>query len=118
MNQTVIGLKTQDGITSQRIKWANSAKHRPPPRTSRGWDQAHNSNRYSLLTGHIHREPCFVHGCGVIPPPKSVCQDRPQYRYEKCQTTVGPMNVCYYKRDRCNNNRTYKTLTSNKTAYE
>jgi hypothetical protein len=52
--QRVISLETQVGITSQRIKWANT-----DPRIYWRWDQVPRKNKHLLLTGPTRRESHF-----------------------------------------------------------
>jgi hypothetical protein len=68
---------------------------------------------------HTRREPSIT---PAMSPVSSLLEslseypERPNNWQETCQTTLVQWNVCHCKLDRCNNQRTCETLTSNETA--
>jgi hypothetical protein len=74
----MFSLETQVGIRSQKNKWESML-----PRSYQSWEQMPGP----LLAGHTRDEPSFLNINVELSATKSVCQERPNYGYEKCQTT-------------------------------
>jgi hypothetical protein len=69
-------------------------------------------SKHPLPTGHTCREPSFM----IIRKQSQYAKYGLTIGIKKCHTTYGLMKVCNYKLDLCNDHRTCKILTTNRTV--
>jgi hypothetical protein len=109
---TVISLETQVGIRIQRNKWANM-----DPRHTRVGIRCLGRVSFPCRPVTPACAQFLDHECSY-PLSKSVCQEQPNYWYEKyrIESQISSIKVCNCRLDHCNGHRTCETLTSNETV--